>query len=488
MAHGAAAMVDAAVGSVGGASRQAVLARSAFLRSSSSPLFLNLQNRPSLLRHGKSVGRRKLSVSAHLGGVPGPETIQAHAELAHHLIRNFDASLFSLADAAATADGALEGVKQGSDGWLGGLTDALEKILIFLKDGLATLKVPYAYGFSIILLTLLVKAATFPLTKAQVESTISMQNLQPKIKAIQSRYQGDQERIQLETARLYKQAGVNPLAGCLPTLATLPIWIGLYRALSNVANEGLLTEGFFWIPSLSGPTTVAARAGGSGIAWLFPFDSNGVPPLGWPETAAYLVLPVLLIGSQFVSMQIMQPPQSNDPSQKNTQLILKFLPLMIGYFSLSVPSGLSLYWLTNNVLSTAQQVWLRRGMPVAGGGDASAIISAGQAKRSPPPAALPTSSSPPEIRSSKEDRRGEKFKQLKLKEAQRKAKREASKAQVGGDAPVENSNGGSAAGDEEDTDSSESGEKLEVYTNGSGTPTGSSVPKRGSRSKRTRAD
>lgn len=64
---------------------------------------------------------------------------------------------------------------------------------------------------------------------------------------------------QIEVARLYKDAGVNPLAGCLPTLVTLPVWIGLYRALSNVADEGLLTEGFFWIPSLAGPTSLAAQ-------------------------------------------------------------------------------------------------------------------------------------------------------------------------------------------------------------------------------------
>jgi YidC/Oxa1 family membrane protein insertase len=107
--------------------------------------------------------------------------------------------------------------------------------------------------------------------------------------------------------------------------------------------QGLLTEGFFWIPSLAGPTTIASRQNGSGVSWLFPFV-DGAPPLGWGDTVAYLVLPVLLIGSQYVSMQLMQPPQSADPSQKNTQLILKFLPLMIGYFSLSVPSGLSLYW------------------------------------------------------------------------------------------------------------------------------------------------
>jgi YidC/Oxa1 family membrane protein insertase len=64
-----------------------------------------------------------------------------------------------------------------------------------------------------------------------------MRSLQPQVKAIQERYAGDQERIQLETARLYKLSGVDPLAGCLPTLVTIPVWIGLYRALSNVANE-----------------------------------------------------------------------------------------------------------------------------------------------------------------------------------------------------------------------------------------------------------
>uniref|UniRef100_A0A453DZL7 Membrane insertase YidC/Oxa/ALB C-terminal domain-containing protein n=1 Tax=Aegilops tauschii subsp. strangulata TaxID=200361 RepID=A0A453DZL7_AEGTS len=172
-------------------------------------------------------------------------------------------------------------------------------------------------------------------------------------------------------------------SGCLPTLATIPVWIGLYQALSNVANEGLLTEGFFWIPSLGGPTTIAARQSGAGISWLFPFV-DGHPPIGWHDTICYLVLPVLLVASQFVSMEIMKPPQSTDPSQKNTQLILKFLPFMIGYFSLSVPSGLSIYWFTNNVLSTAQQIWLRKlgGAKPAVNEGASGIITAGRAKRS----------------------------------------------------------------------------------------------------------
>eukprot|EP00249_Psilotum_nudum_P010641 c22672_g1_i1 orf=263-1804(+) len=356
-----------------------------------------------------------------LGQIPGPEHVDVAAvgvlsqfpDAVQGLVARAEGVLYTLADSAVvTSSGtAADAAQKQSGGWLGGLTDALEAILKVLKDGFSSLHVPYAYGFAIILLTVLVKVATFPLTKQQVESMLAMQNLSPKIKAIQKRYAGDQERIQLETARLYKQAGVNPLAGCLPTLATIPVWIGLYRALSNVANEGLLTEGFFWIPSLAGPTTIASRQNGSGISWLFPFI-DGHPPLGWSDTIAYLVLPVLLIASQYISMQIMQTPQTDDPSQKNTQLILKFLPLMIGYFALSVPSGLSLYWLTNNVLSTGQQVFLRKlgGAKPAVSKDGTDIISAGQALRS-------ISSPTVDL---KAKRRGERFKQLKAAEAKGK--------------------------------------------------------------------
>ncbi|KAK6234841.1 hypothetical protein SCA6_010178 [Theobroma cacao] len=316
--------------------------------------------------------------------------------------------LYTLADAAVAADpaaGSIDATPQKNGGWFGFISESMEFVLKVLKDGLSALHVPYSYGFAIILLTFIVKIATFPLTKQQVESTLAMQNLQPKIKAIQQRYAGNQERIQLETSRLYRQAGVNPLAGCFPTLATIPVWIGLYQALSNVANEGLLTEGFFWIPSLGGPTTIAARQSGSGISWLIPFV-DGQPPIGWHDTAAYLVLPVLLVVSQYVSMELMKPPQTDDPAQKNTLLVFKFLPLMIGYFSLSVPSGLSIYWFTNNVLSTAQQVWLRKlgGAKPVVDESASGIITAGRAKRS---AAQPA-------------RPGDRFRQTKEEEKKKK--------------------------------------------------------------------
>ena len=163
----------------------------------------------------------------------------------------------------------------------------------------------------------------------QVQSTMAMQALQPSVKQLQAQYANEPEKLQVETQRLYKEAQVNPLAGCLPTLATIPVFIGLYRALTLAASDGLLNEGFFFVPSLGGPTTTAQQAANQGMQWLFPFV-DGVPPLGWETTAKYLVLPVLLVLSQFASLQISQPAQSDDPAQQTTQKILKFIPFMIG--------------------------------------------------------------------------------------------------------------------------------------------------------------
>ncbi|KAK7257802.1 hypothetical protein RIF29_32037 [Crotalaria pallida] len=415
---------------------------------------------PSLPRHHLP-HRTTTKVNFSFHHIPPIQSIHNSIDFAE-IVSRTEGLLYTLADAAvATTDSAAatsgDAAVQKNGGWFAFISEAMEVVLKVLKDGLAAVHVPYSYGFAIILLTVVVKAATLPLTKQQVESTLAMQNLQPKIKAIQERYAGNQERIQLETSRLYSQAGVNPLAGCLPTLATIPVWIGLYQALSNVANEGLLTEGFLWIPSLGGPTTIAARQGGSGLSWLFPFV-DGHPPLGWQDTAAYLVLPILLVVSQYVSMEIMKPPETNDPNQKNTLLVFKFLPLMIGYFSLSVPSGLTIYWFTNNVLSTAQQVWLRKlgGAKPVVNENASGIITAGRAKRS-----------------------GEKFRQLKDEEKKKKLNKALPVEEVQPLASDDSLDEGSNKGQEvaEESYASTVGEEVPSY----------SRERRSKRSKRKRA-
>ncbi|KIZ03324.1 Inner membrane ALBINO3-like protein 2, chloroplastic Flags: Precursor [Monoraphidium neglectum] len=309
------------------------------------------------------------------------EAVTHLATSAHSALLGATSALYVLADtaasaasAAAPAASAAAAAAPADDGGIFGfLTVGFEKILEVLDAGLEGANVPYSYGFAIILLTLLVKLATFPLSQKSMQSTAAMQALQPRVKELQARYANEPEQLQvaagaspgrahLETARLYREAGVNPLAGCLPTLATIPVFIGLYKALTKAADDGLLTSGFFWIPSLGGPTTLEMRQEGSGLSWLFPFV-DGAPPIGWHDAGAYLILPVLLVISQWASQKIVSP-KTDDPAQQQTQAILQFIPFMIGWFSLNVPSGLTLYWFVNNIISTAQQVYMKKTIKV----------------------------------------------------------------------------------------------------------------------------
>jgi YidC/Oxa1 family membrane protein insertase len=109
------------------------------------------------------------------------------------------------------------------------------------------------------------------------------------------------------------------------------------------------------------------------LTLIYPFLSlsrhndrvDGIPSLGWSTTVAYLILPLLLVASQFASMQLMQPKQDPDAEPQPANAILKFLPLMIGWFSLNVPSALCIYWITNNVVTTASSVFIRNNVAAA---------------------------------------------------------------------------------------------------------------------------
>lgn len=100
---------------------------------------------------------------------------------------------------------------------------------------------------------------------------------------------------------------------------------------------------------------------GAGLGWLTDNWVDGHPSLGWHDTICYLTLPVVLVLSQSLSMRILTPPAAGEQSEQaaQTQQILKFLPLMIGWFSLSAPAGLGLYWFFNNVITTASSVFIK---------------------------------------------------------------------------------------------------------------------------------
>eukprot|EP00210_Caulerpa_lentillifera_P006806 g6505.t1 len=368
-------------------------------------------------------------------------TNELHLEDISHSVSNLLATI-SDADLAAevvqkTTEAATSDVATtvaSKSGPFTAIADALEYCLNVIDSGLETLHVPYAYGFSIIILTVLVKIVTFPLSKKQVESSIAMQALQPQLKEIQEKYKNNPEEIQQKTAALYQTAGVNPLAGCLPTLATIPVFIGLYRGLLNAADEGVLSDGFFLIPSLAGPTTISARQAGMGLSWLFPFK-DGAPPIGWHDASAYLILPFFLVVSQYISQQVLQPTRSTDPSQSGAQTFLKFLPLLLGWFSLNVPSGLTLYWITNNILTTGQQVYLKRGVttPTAAA-PSTTMSSSGPVIETTATDVRSTTTTTSEVKPSGQEmgarrssKKGEKFRARKAREAAKKARKVSSR-------------------------------------------------------------
>lgn len=260
------------------------------------------------------------------------------------------------ADVAQSAAGAAVEAKK--SGWWDAFVHVIESAIVSLHTQLVAMGVPGAYGVSIIAFTVAVKTLLFPLNFKQMESTLRMQALAPRLREIQADYKDNPQVMNQMTAQIYKDENINPLAGCLPVFAQIPIWIALYRSVLNLAGENLLNESFLWIPSLQGPVSKT----GQGLSvWLYPLV-DGAPPVGWHDALCYLILPVLLMATQFYSQKLMAPT-TQDPQQQQANNFLKFMPLLIGWFSLNVPSGLGIYWVTNNVLSTAQTAFIKSRFP-----------------------------------------------------------------------------------------------------------------------------
>jgi YidC/Oxa1 family membrane protein insertase len=191
------------------------------------------------------------------------------------------------------------------------------------------------YGVAIILLTVMVRLCTAPLAAKQMKSMKRMGTIQPKLKALQEKYKDDRQQQSQEMMKLYKEAGVNPLGGCLPMVLQIPVFIGLYYALQSSID---LRQAPFmlWIDDLSRPET------------LFT-----IPGAGWPVR----VLPVLMTLSM-VLQQRMTPMTTMDPVQARTMMIV--MPVMFFFMFYGFPAGLVLYWFVSNLLAIAQQLYLNR--------------------------------------------------------------------------------------------------------------------------------
>jgi YidC/Oxa1 family membrane protein insertase len=206
------------------------------------------------------------------------------------------------------------------------------------------LKVLYSfvpnYGAAIILLTVLVRLVTTPLTNRQMRSMERMRALTPKLQELRAKHADDRQKQSEEMMRLYRQEGVNPLGGCFPMLLQLPVFIGLFYALRSSIE---LRQAPFvgWIHDLSAPETLFV-----------------IPGLNLPVR----LLP-LLMGATMVVQQKITPMQQMDPAQQRMMIVM--MPLMMTAVSYTFPSGLVLYWMVSNLLAITHQLWIGRGLKLA---------------------------------------------------------------------------------------------------------------------------
>jgi len=180
------------------------------------------------------------------------------------------------------------------------------------------------YFLAIFIFTFIIKFLILPLTIKQTVSTIKMQSLQPKIKALQEKYKNDPKTLQQKQMEMYKEDGVNPLAGCLPLLIQMPVFMAMYAVIYRF--NGFNDVGFLWVKSLAKPDNL-------------------------------YILPVLSGLSSFLSMLMVQP-KGKDPSFKQQKQMNIFFAGFSVWIGLNFRSALVLYWIIGNVIQMAQQYFI----------------------------------------------------------------------------------------------------------------------------------
>ncbi len=239
--------------------------------------------------------------------------------------------------------------------------------LVAIYHLLTLIHFPYALGFSIIALTVVIRIILYPLTFSQLKTTQKMQKIAPHLDNLKKLHKNDAKRLQAETMKLYKEHGINPAAGCLPALIQLPIIWGLYSVLQSVVkltpHQAIVQiNQIIYSPSLKLAT-----------AWDQSFFGLplGISPSSLIVKFGVLVLivPLLTAALQYFQSKMMFTPQAastdisvtNKPVKKDdfasamqTQSLYIF-PIMIGFFSYTLPLGLSLYWNTFTIFGIIQQ-------------------------------------------------------------------------------------------------------------------------------------
>ncbi len=248
--------------------------------------------------------------------------------------------------------------------------------------------VVHNYGWTMILIAVIIKAFFWPLNTMQFKAMLKTQQIAPKLKELQARYKNDKEKLNAETMALYKETGANPLAGCLPLLLQMPILISMYWSVySN--KETFASQGWLWIgskfaeatPVVVGAVTAPAK------------DAHGPfhvlsSSLAYPD---YVLLAFYIVSMYF---QVRFTTPAADPAQAQQQKMMAFIsPVMVGFFGVKYawPSALILYWLSFNVLSMGQQLYLIRKYhtnPSAAGPHPEAALSSAAGNGAAPSVAI----------------------------------------------------------------------------------------------------
>ena len=201
------------------------------------------------------------------------------------------------------------------------------------------------WGFSIVALTLVVRAALLPLTLKQFKSMQAMGRLQPEIKALQTKYKGDKERMNQEMMKFYRENKVNPLASCLPLIAQLPVFLALFYLL----REDLRFE---ICPSRNPPGTKDPVPCGETAESMFLF----IPDL--TNKASGIVLITLIV--LYVGTQLASSIMSTVSMDRNQRLLMLGLPFFFVAFIWQFPAGLLVYWITTNAWTIVQQAIIKK--------------------------------------------------------------------------------------------------------------------------------
>ncbi|MFJ8466444.1 membrane protein insertase YidC [Streptomyces swartbergensis] len=227
----------------------------------------------------------------------------------------------------------------------------------------------WAWGLSIVSLVILIRICLIPLFVKQIKATRAMQTLQPEMKKIQERYKNDKQRQSEEMMKLYKDTGTNPLSSCLPILAQSPFFFALYHVLNSIASNDTIGV----INSSLLESAQKAHIVGAPLAVKFTDSASKVEALGASLTDVRVVTAVMIVlmsASQFFTQRQLMTKNVDTtvktPFMQQQKMLMYVFPIMFAVFGINFPVGVLVYWLTTNVWTMGQQMYVIHNNPTPG--------------------------------------------------------------------------------------------------------------------------